>query len=207
MVNCGGGAGETKFNRRGKTMRENVPLAGRKEVTMRQVLAGSAMALGGLALGARVAPARATGRQEGMAKAPSSGANKLRTTIHQELEFHAAPQRIYEALLDSKQFAAFTGLPAEIRRDAGGAISMFGARIVGRNVELVADRRIVQAWREASWEPGVYSLVKFELKARGTGTNLVFDHWGFSEGDFDHLDEGWKARYWEPLAKYLAQNG
>jgi activator of HSP90 ATPase len=162
------------------------------------------MTLGGLALGA--GRARAASEQE-MAKTPSSEANNLRTTIHQEVEFHAAPQRIYEALLDSKQFAALTGMPAEIRRDVGGEISMFGGMIVGRNVELVANRRIVQAWREAAWEPGVYSLVKFELTAQGTGTKLIFDHWGFAKGDFDHLDAGWKSRYWEPLAKYLAQNG
>ena len=188
-------------------MRQNERSVGRKEVTRRQLLDGGAIALGGLALAAGLAQTRAASGQEGMAKAPSSEANKLRTTIHQEVEFHAAPPRIYEALLDSKQFAAFTGMPAEIQREVGGAISMFGARIVGRNVELVPNRRIVQAWREASWEPGVYSLVKFELMAQGTRTKLVFDHWGFSEGDFDHLDAGWKSRYWEPLVKYLAQNG
>jgi activator of HSP90 ATPase len=40
--------------------------------------------------------------------------------------FEASPQRIYEALLDSKQFAAFSGMPAEIDAKAGGAFSMFG---------------------------------------------------------------------------------
>jgi activator of HSP90 ATPase len=185
-------------------MTENLQSAEGKEATRRQLLAGGATALGGLVLAARMAQA---GGQEELAKAPSSEANKLRTTIHQEVEFHAAPPQIYEALLDSKQFAAFTGMPAEIQREVGGAISMFGARIVGRNVELVPNRRIVQAWREVSWEPGVYSLVKFELMAQGAGTKLGFDHWGFSEGDFDHLDAGWKSRYWEPLAKYLAQKG
>src|SRR5438309_1234443 len=34
--------------------------------------------------------------------------------IHQEIDFKASPQRIYEALLDAKQFAAFSGRPAEI---------------------------------------------------------------------------------------------
>ena len=30
-------------------------------------------------------------------------------TIHQEIDFTASPQRIYEALLDTKQFTAFSG--------------------------------------------------------------------------------------------------
>jgi activator of HSP90 ATPase len=93
-------------------------------------------------------------------------APEKRTFLHQEVEFNASPQRIYQILLDSKQFSAFTGLPAEISAEAGGTFSMFGGRIVGRNVELVPNQRIVQAWREAIWERGVYSLVSLNSKSR-----------------------------------------
>ena len=186
------------------TMKRNIRAVGPKEMTRRQMLAGGVIGLAGLALGA--GPARAAGEQE-VAKTPSSEANKLRTTIHQEVEFHAAPERIYNALLDSKQFAALTGLAAEIHREAGGQFSTFGGIIVGRNLELVANQRIVQAWRVSYWNPGAYSIVKFELKAQGAGTKVILDHRGFPDGEFESLDAGWKPRYWEPLAKYLAQNG
>jgi activator of HSP90 ATPase len=58
-------------------------------------------------------------------------------TIHQEIDFKASPQRLYEALLDSKQFTAFSGRPADINREVGGAFSLFGGHIVGRNEEVV----------------------------------------------------------------------
>jgi len=131
-------------------------------------------------------------------------APEKRTFLHQEVEFNASSRRIYEILLNSKQFSAFTGLPAEISAEAGGTFSMFGGRIVGRNIELVPNQRIVHAWREAIWEQGVYSLVKFELKEQGSKTMVVLDHTGFSEGDFGHLNPGWKSRYWDPLQKFLA---
>jgi activator of HSP90 ATPase len=70
---------------------------------------------------------------------------------------------------------------------------------VGRNVEIVPTTRIVQAWRPSHWEPGVYSVVRFALKAHGTGTTVVLDHSGFPEGDYDHLLSGWQAHYWGPL--------
>jgi activator of HSP90 ATPase len=95
-------------------------------------------------------------------------------------------------------------MPAEIDPKVGGALSMFGGLILGRNVELVPNQRIVQAWRPASWDPGVYSMVKFELKGQAAKTTVVLDHTGFPEGSFRHLDSGWYARYWEPLKKYLA---
>lgn len=52
---------------------------------------------------------------------PAKEPNEKRTFLHQEIHLHASPQRIYEVLLDSKQFAAFTGRPAEIDPSAGGA--------------------------------------------------------------------------------------
>jgi activator of HSP90 ATPase len=125
------------------------------------------------------------------------------TTIHQEVDFKASPQRIYEALLDAKQFSAFTKDTAEIEPQPGGAFKLFGGVIQGRNIELAPNQRIVQAWRPAFWPPGVYSIVKFELVPQGAGTRLILDHAGFSEDKWEGLNDGWPARYWEPLRKYL----
>jgi activator of HSP90 ATPase len=124
-------------------------------------------------------------------------------TIHQEIDFTVSPQRLYEALLDAKQFTAFSGRPAEIDRTAGGAFSLFGGHIIGRNLELVPNQRIVQAWRVVTWPEGAYSIARFELKAQGSETRLVFDHIGFPEGLHDHLAEGWESNYWALLKKYF----
>ena len=124
-------------------------------------------------------------------------------TIHQEIDFTVSPQRIYEALLDAKQFTAFSGSPAEINRDVGGAFSVFKGHIIGRNLELVPNQRIVQAWRVVTWPEGVYSIARFELQAQGSGTHLIFDHIGFPEGLHDHLAEGWETNYWDLLKKYF----
>jgi|CZKS01.1.fsa_nt_gi activator of HSP90 ATPase len=126
-------------------------------------------------------------------------------TIHEELEFKVSPHRVYEALLDSKQFTTFSGVPGEIHREAGGAFSLFDGQIMGRNVELVSDRRIVQAWRSASWPEGIYSIAKFEFEARGSGTRLVFDHTGFPPALRNHLASGWQEHYFGLLKKYFEE--
>ena len=92
----------------------------------------------------------------------------------------------------------------EISREVGGAFTLFGGIILGRHIGLVPNTRIVRAWRVVNWDPGVYSIVKFELVEQGAGTKIVFDHTGFPKGDAEHLASGWKAHYWEPLAKFLA---
>jgi hypothetical protein len=69
---------------------------------------------------------------------------------------------------------------------------------------LCRTNELYKAWRVVDWIPGVYSIVKFELTEQGSGTKIIFDHTGFPEGKAQHLAEGWKANYWEPLQKYLA---
>jgi activator of HSP90 ATPase len=128
----------------------------------------------------------------------------MSTSIHQELVFETTPARIYELLTDAHKFSKMSGgAPAEIDPKAGGAFSCFGGMILGRNVECVPGERMVQAWRVKLWEPGVYSLVRFELRPEGTGTRVILDHAGFPDGQAEHLGKGWYANYWEPLRKVL----
>jgi activator of HSP90 ATPase len=170
------------------------------EPTRRQMASGLALAFCSLAT-AWTALAEAP---QQMQEKPATAANRARTSLHEEIELKAAPQRIYEVLLDAKQFAAFTGLPAEIDPKPGGAFSMFGGQIAGRNVELVPRQRIVQAWRPTHWYPGIYSIAAFVFRPKAGGTVVVLDHKGFPEGDFDHLEWGWHNHYWDPMKKFLS---
>jgi uncharacterized protein YndB with AHSA1/START domain len=172
----------------------------------RRLIAGAAFAFGGIALGSTEAWA---GAEEEISRTAEA--------IHLEPVFKASRKRVYEALTDTKQFnsvmmlsaAMKSGMapgakPTEISREVGGAFLVFGGYITGRHIELVPNERIVQAWRTAGWNPGVYSIAKFELVEQGTGTKIVFDHTGFPKGEAEHLAAGWKANYWEPLEKFLA---
>ena len=136
--------------------------------------------------------------------------------IHQEVSFSVEPKKIYDVLLDAKQFDEMTRLipsmqtanlgnsPTQISRELGGPFTLFKGHIVGRHVEFIPNRRIVQAWRVVTWDPGIYSIAKFEMTQQGSGTKLIFDHTGFPVGLAKHLADGWKEHYWEPLQKYLA---
>jgi activator of HSP90 ATPase len=141
---------------------------------------------------------------------PSDEVSNNAEAIHQEVTFDAAPARIYQALTNAKDFSELTKFstvpnapPAQIASAAGGTFSLFGGHIVGRHIELVPNRRVVQAWRATDWPDGAYSIARFELRPQGAKTLLVFDHTGFPAGQGKHLAEGWHANYWEPLKKYL----
>ncbi len=174
--------------------------------TRRQLLNRAAAALGGLAIGSQKIRAQAA---EEISRAAES--------IHQEPVINASRKRVYDALTDARQFNEVTKIaaardpavllekaPTVLSPEVGGAFSLFGGIIIGRQLELVPNTRIVQAWRVRYWAPGAYSIAKFELVEQGGGTRIVFDHTGFPRGDAETLASGWKAHYWEPLTKYLA---
>lgn len=125
--------------------------------------------------------------------------------IHQEVVYDVAPARIYGVLTNAEHFSQMSGgAPTQIDAQDGGAFSCFGGMILGRNIECASDTRLVQAWRAKTWEAGLYSIVRVELRAEGAGTRLVLDHTGFPDGQAEHLAKGWHANYWEPLRKAVA---
>jgi len=181
-------------------------LLSRRETIIRSLLGAVAASIGALAL----APAATAAPLE-------DEISRTAESIHQETIFKASRKRVYEALTDTDQFNKLTQLSAAVKsgmalgstatkisREEGGTFTLFGGHILGRHVELVPDERIVQAWRTADWPAGIYSIARFVLMAQNGGTKLVFDHTGFPVGQAEHLAAGWKANYWEPLAKFLA---
>lgn len=129
----------------------------------------------------------------------------IRTTLREQIELAAPAHRIYQALLDAKQFASFSRRPATIDAKPGGESSLFGGTIEARILELVPDRRIVEAWRSKAWEPGQYSIVRFDLKESGHHTEVTLEQKGFPEGEYSSLGSGWERHYWRPLKTFLAK--
>jgi uncharacterized protein YndB with AHSA1/START domain len=126
------------------------------------------------------------------------------TSIHQVVTLKAAPQRVYRALMSSKEHEAFTANgKAIISPKAGGAFSAHNGYVSGRNIELIPGKRIVQAWRVKGMPESVYSIVRFEFKKVRGGTRLIFDQTGLPPEHVGHLSSGWRARYWKPLKAYL----
>jgi activator of HSP90 ATPase len=124
-------------------------------------------------------------------------------TIQQSEVFKVSPHAVYEALMDSAMHAAFTGSAALISREIGGKFSSYDGYITGKNLELVPDKKIVQAWRAVDWPEGHFSTVTFLFIPIPEGTQLDFTHTGIPEGEEAAFEEGWIDNYWEPMKEYL----
>ena len=102
-----------------------------------------------------------------------------------------------------QKHTAFTGTPAKISPAVGGRFTAWGPHLAGINVDLVKNKRIVQAWRAANWPKGHFSLVTFVLKPTQTGTLLDFTHVGIPAQRVRSINSGWKSHYWDLLKAAL----
>jgi uncharacterized protein YndB with AHSA1/START domain len=122
----------------------------RQRIARRELITTGALAIAGVT--ARSSFARAQSNPE---------ISNSEEAIHQKRTFAADRSRVYAALTVEEQFDRMVRLsgvmkadaqanmqhPTKLSPHAGGAFSVFDGYIVGRQIELVPNERIVQAWR------------------------------------------------------------
>jgi activator of HSP90 ATPase len=113
----------------------------------------------------------------------------------------ASPHDVYEALMDSDRHSQFTGEKAAVSREIRGKFTIYDGGISGENLELVPDRKIVQAWRctATGWPEDHTSTLTITLEPSDGGTRLTLNHEEVPDPSYDECNEGWQQAYWEKM--------
>jgi activator of HSP90 ATPase len=125
--------------------------------------------------------------------------------IQQSVKFKASPETLFGMYLDSKKHSAATGAPAKVSRKTGVKFTAWGNQLSGRNLLIVPNRMIVQAWRANHWkqsDPDSILVLRFSKVAGGGQVDIV--HANVPEYDHRGVSEGWPTYYWKPWKQYLA---
>jgi activator of HSP90 ATPase len=126
--------------------------------------------------------------------------------IEQTVFFEAAPEEVYDALLDPKKHSAFTGSPATTSAKVGATFTAWEGYVTGKNLELVRGKKIVQEWKTTEWPDGYpVSRLELTLTAKKGGTELEMLHLNVPAEQVADYSSGWKSAYWAPLKEYFAE--
>lgn len=127
-------------------------------------------------------------------------------TITQKVVVPAKPADVYEAFVNSRTHAAFTGAAATGAARVGGRFTSWDGYITGVHRELVKGRRIVQDWTTTEWPDGAEpSRVEFVFTAVRGGTEVRMVHSNVPAVQADSYRQGWIDYYWEPLKAYFRE--
>jgi uncharacterized protein YndB with AHSA1/START domain len=128
-------------------------------------------------------------------------------TIEHTVLLPGSPKRVYDAYVDAKKHAAFTGARAKIAKRASGRMTAWDGYIDGEMLVLQPGRRIVQTWRTQNWPAGaVESILDIRLKPKGKNTELTMVHSGIPASPASlakGFRTGWHSHYWVLMRKYL----
>ncbi len=125
--------------------------------------------------------------------------------IQQSVRFSASPETLFEMYLDSNKHCAATGGRARLSRKAGGKFTAWNGQLRGRNLLIIPNKLIVQAWRATHWpasDPDSILVLRFSKASGGGRVDLV--HVNVPAHDHKGVKQGWPHYYWKPWKRYLA---
>jgi activator of HSP90 ATPase len=127
-------------------------------------------------------------------------------TITQKVLFkNTTPKALYDLYMDAKKHTKATGAPAKISDKEGTKFSAHDGYITGKNLHLVKDKLIVQAWRGSDWNKDeMDSTFIIKLEPKGKDVVLQVTHANIPKKYADGIKKGWHEFYWEPWKEYLS---
>lgn len=122
-------------------------------------------------------------------------------TIKQEYLVDASVEKVWKALVDSKQIEGWGAGPAKMNSKVGTKFSLWGGDIHGENTKVVENKLLEQDWFGGDWEEP--SKVRFTLSKENGKTFVALLHENIPDKEADSIDDGWHRYYLGPLKEYL----
>ena len=116
-------------------------------------------------------------------------------------QIKSSPEEVFNAMTNPLTLELWTGYPAVFEPEANTEFSLWDGDIVGMNLEIVQNKKIVQEWYfEDNQEP---SIVTLELIIQNNKTQVDLSHTNIPDDAFSNIEEGWNKYYFGTMRKYL----
>ena len=116
-----------------------------------------------------------------------------------------APSEVYDAFVNAKTHARFTGAAASGVARVGAKFTAWDGYIQGTYRTLIKGKKIVQDWVTTEWPAGMpASRVEFTFASAKGGTQVRMVHSRVPASQAAQYRQGWLDYYWTPLKAYFS---
>ncbi len=115
----------------------------------------------------------------------------------------APPEDVYRGLTHPATIHLWSGEAAEMSTEPGSEFSLWEGSIVGKNLEFVEDKKIVQQWYFGDQPQD--SIVIIVLHAHPSGTSAELRHTNIPDEAYDDIVEGWTGAYFGSLIEFYEE--
>lgn len=117
---------------------------------------------------------------------------------------NAEPSLVYLALTTNITIELWTNAPCVFSPIEGSEFSMFDENIVGKNIEFIKDKKIVQQWYFDG--EAVESIVTIKLHPyKGKKTSVELLHTNIPSEVFEEMKAGWDEMYFGALIDFFSE--
>lgn len=115
----------------------------------------------------------------------------------------APPEDVYLALTNPLTIQLWSGEVAEMAAVPDTEFSLWEGSIVGKNLEFVPNKKIVQQWYFGEQEEE--SIVTIKLHPDPIGTSVELRHTNIPDEDYNDITEGWDSIYFGALIEFYEE--
>jgi activator of HSP90 ATPase len=115
----------------------------------------------------------------------------------------APPEDVYRALTHPATIHLWSGEEAEMSTEAGSEFSLWEGSIVGKNIEFVEDKKIVQHWYFGDQPED--SIVTILLHKHPEGTSVELRQTNIPDDAYNEIVEGWNETYFGSLREFYEE--
>jgi uncharacterized protein YndB with AHSA1/START domain len=113
----------------------------------------------------------------------------------------APPEEVYQALTNPISIQLWTGEEAEMTTEAGSEFSLWEGSIVGKNLEFIENKKIVQQWYFGDQvEPSIVTII---LHPDKHGTSAELRHTNIPDADYQDIVDGWDGAYFGSVIDFF----
>ena len=109
------------------------------------------------------------------------------------------PKFVYNALTNKKMLEIWTGEDVVMDLEPNSEFSLWGGSITGINLELEADKKIVQKWFFG--EDVENSIVTIKLHPHKKGCSVELLHTNIPDDAYQNISDGWDEDYFGAIAE------
>jgi activator of HSP90 ATPase len=117
---------------------------------------------------------------------------------------NALPEEVYAALTTEATIMLWTGDKASFIAEPDTEFSMWDGSIVGKNIEFVPGKKLVQQWYFGE-EQGPASMVTIKLHLQKNVTSLELTHTNIPDEDYEDIVDGWTYSYMQDLNDFYQE--
>jgi len=110
-------------------------------------------------------------------------------------QIKADAQDVFTALTNPFTIELWSGDKAVMTQNAGDEFSLWGGDIIGKNIEVVENEKLVQQWYFDEEDEADPSIVTLMLWPKNSQTSVELIHTNIPDEAYNNIVEGWNDAY------------